>query len=157
MRGLCPALFALLLATGCIAPPPPAERAADAVRELNLAARFGRTELAGGLTADSARKGFLQRRANWGRDIRVVDVELASFDMSAKDRVRVEVDYAWTRMDEGQLRTTRVAQEWRDTGRGFKLVSEQRSGGDLGLFGEPMPAADPVKRRDVQFATKVIQ
>jgi hypothetical protein len=92
MRGLRFALFALLLATGCIAPPPPAERAADAVRELNLAARFGRTELAGGLTADSARKGFLQRRANWGKDIRVVDVELAGFDMSAKDRVRVEVE-----------------------------------------------------------------
>jgi len=156
MRGLR-LLFPWLLALGCIAPPPPAERAADAVRELNLAARFGRTELAGGLTADSARKGFLERRARWGKDVRVVDVELAGFDMSTKDRVRVEVDYAWTRMNEGNLRTTRVAQEWRDTGRGFKLVSEHRSGGDLGLFGEAAPPAPAAQRRDVQFQTKVIQ
>jgi len=148
--------LALLFCAGCFAPPPPAERAADAVRELNLAARFGRTELASALTSEAARKGFITRRASWGKELRVLDVELMGFDMPQKDRVRVEVDYAWTRMDEGQLRTTRVSQEWRDSGRGFRLVSEQRTGGDLGLFGEPVQARPDAPRRDVQFATKVI-
>jgi hypothetical protein len=148
---------AFLLCAGCLAPPPPAERAADAVRELNLAARFGRTEMASGLTSEAARKGFISRRSSWGKELRVLDVELMGFDMSARDRVRVEVDYAWTRMDEGQLRTTRVTQEWRDSGRGFRLVSEQRTGGDLGLFGEPIQASEAAPRRDVQFATKVIE
>jgi hypothetical protein len=146
-----------VLFAGCLAPPPPSERAADAVRELNLAVRFGRTELASGLTAKAARKGFLERRSAWGRDVRVLDVELTKFDMPAKDRVHVEVDYAWTRMNEGNLRTTRVAQEWRDQGQGFQLVAEHRTSGDLGLFGEAVPPADPTPRRDVQFATKVIQ
>ena len=150
-------LFGCLLAVGCIAPPPPAERAADAVRELNLAARFGRTELASGLTSKGARKGFLERRARWGKELRVLDVELTGFDMPAKDRVRVEVDYAWTHMNEGRLRNTRVAQEWRDEGRGFQLVAEHRTSGDLGLFGEKTPPADAAPRRDVHFATKVIQ
>lgn len=147
--------FAILLG-GCFAPPPPAERAADAVRELNLAARFGRTELTSGLTSEHARKGFIARRKAWGKEVRVLDVELTGFDMPDRDRVRVEVDYAWTRMDEGRLRTTRVAQEWRDSGRGFRLVSEQRSGGDLGLFGEPVQVSESAPRRDAQFATKVI-
>jgi hypothetical protein len=150
-------LLGCVLAVGCIAPPPPAERAADAIRELNLAARFGRTELASGLTSKAARKGFLERRANWGKELRVLDVELTGFDMSAKDRVRVEVDYAWTHMNEGQLRNTRVTQEWRDEGRGFVLVAEHRASGDLGLFGEKAPAPDPAPRRDVHFATKVIE
>jgi hypothetical protein len=154
MRAL---LLGCCLVVGCLAPPPPAQRAADAVRELNLAARFGRTELASGLTSRAARKGFLERRTSWGKDLRVLDVELVGFDMPSKDRVRVEVDYAWTRMDEGRLRTTRVAQEWRDQGRGFQLIAEHRSSGDLGLFGEKAPAADPAPRRDVHFATKVIQ
>jgi hypothetical protein len=150
-------VFGLLLCVGCFAPPPPAERAADAVRELNLAARFGRTELAAGLTSEAARKGFIGRRTSWGKEVRVLDVELTGFDMADKDRVRVEVDYAWTRMDEGRLRTTRVTQQWRDSGRGFRLVSEQRTGGDLGLFGEPMPPSEAAPRRDVHFATKVLE
>lgn len=150
------ALLLGILALGCIAPPPPAERAADAVRELNLAARFGRTELASGLTSKAARKGFLERRAKWGKDLRVLDVELTGFDMPEKDRVHVEVEYAWTHMNEGRLRNTRVAQEWRDHGRGFELVAEHRASGDLGLFGESVPP-DPAPRRDAHFATKVIE
>jgi hypothetical protein len=149
-------VFGCLLVVGCLAPPPPAERAADAIRELNLGVRFGRTELASGLTSKQARKPFLDRRRTWGKDVRVLDVELTKFDMPAKDRVHVEVDYAWTHMSEGRLRTTRVAQEWRDQGQGFQLVAEDRASGDLGLFGEALPPADPTPRRDVHFATKVL-
>lgn len=147
----------LLSATACLAPPAASERATDAARSLNVAARFGRMDVALGLTADAVRQSFLKHRAAWGKDVRVMDVELVGFDMSAGDRAQVEVEYAWSRVNEAQLRSTRVAQEWRDLGGGFRLVREKRSGGDLGLFGEPLPPAmEPSPRRDAQFATKVI-
>lgn len=115
-------------------------------------------DVALGLTGESVRKTFLQHRSGWGKDVRVLDVELVGFDMPASDRARVEVEYAWSHVNEAQLRSTRIAQEWHDTGGGFRLVREKRSSGDLGLFGEPLPApTEPSPRRDAQFATKVIQ
>ena len=149
-----------LSAVACVMPPPPAERVADAARELNLAARFGRMEIALELTDKSVRPTFLEHRAAWGKQIRVLDVELSSFSMPSADRAQIEVDYAWSRVDEGTLRTTRIAQEWRDPGGGFRLVRERRVAGDLGLFGEALPASlarDDAPRRDVQFETKVIR
>ena len=145
-----------LVFAGCLAPRAASERAIDAARELNLAARFGRMDVALGLTAQSVRDSFLEHRATWGRNVRVLDVELGSFSMPNSDHAAVEVDYSWSRANESQLRTTRVAQDWRDNGGGFKLVRERRIAGDLGLFGEvgAMPMA--ATARDTQFATKVI-
>jgi hypothetical protein len=150
-------LFLLLPMASCLAVPPASERATDAARELNLAARFGRMDIAVGLTSGSARKNFLARRASWGHAVRVVDVELASMNMSDGDHAEIHVDYSWTRIDEGVLRTTRIAQNWEDTGGGWKLVREKRLQGDLGLFGEPLPATRSEPHPDVQFATKTIQ
>jgi hypothetical protein len=155
MRALsfCLALFA----AGCFMPPPAAERVSDAARELNVAARFGRMDVALELTSEKFRSKFLKSRSDWGRSVRIFDVELAGFSMPAKDRADVEVDYAWARAGEGTLRTTRVTQEWRDSGRGFRMVRERRVAGDMGLLGEPTPEAVLAERRDVQFATKVIR
>ncbi|MGC4091731.1 MAG: hypothetical protein QM756_28375 [Polyangiaceae bacterium] len=152
---LCSVALAL---TACLAPPPASERATDAARSLNVAARFGRMDVAVGLTSEAVRKSFLAHRAAWGKDVRVMDVELVGFQMPKGDRAQVEVEYAWSNVSEVQLRTTRVVQEWRDTGGGFRLVREKRSAGDFGLFGEAVPkAAEAGPRRDAQFATKVIQ
>jgi hypothetical protein len=142
---------------GCLAPPGASERATDAARELNLASRFGRMDVALGLTSDGVRRTFLQHRASWGREVRVLDVELGSFSMTNGDQAAIEVDYSWSRTNESTLRTTRVAQEWRDAGGGFKLVRERRVAGDTGLFGEPSPAPETTPSRDVQFITKVIR
>lgn len=148
-------ILALFVFAGC-AVPSPATRATDAARELNLAARFGRMDLAVGRTSDHARQAFIRRRAGWGREVRVVDVELTAFSMADKDDASVEVDYAWVRMDEGTLRVTRVGQKWADRGKGWQLVSEQRLSGDAGLFGEA--PVKPVERHpDAHFATKVIR
>lgn len=146
-----------LLTGACLMPPPPAERVSNAARELNVAARFGRMDIALELTADAWRSQFLKSRTEWGRSVRVLDVELAGFSMPERDRARIEVDYAWSRSDEGVLRSTRVAQEWRDVGGGFRMVSERRIAGDVGLLGEPSPPQPAQERRDVQFATKVIR
>jgi hypothetical protein len=139
----------------CLAPAPAAERATDAARELNVAARFGRMDVALSRTTGSVRENFIRRRSEWGREIRVVDVELAGMSLPDSEHAIVEVDYAWMRMSEGILRTTRVAQHWRDGGGGWRLEREQRAAGDLGLFGEAVQVEKP-PRRDVQFATKVI-
>ena len=148
-----------LVMNACLVPPPP-ERAATTARELNLASRFGRIDVAGNLTAEKERADFLSRRASWGRDVRIVDVELAGLEMRGADRAEVQVDYAWMRIDENVVRTTRVAQDFRDAGRGFQLVAERCVAGDRGLFGEAapaQPASRPAERRDVQFETKVIR
>lgn len=157
-----------LLAGACVMPPRPAERAGEAAREFNLAARFGRMDRAAELTATSWRGKFEKSHREWGRDVRVYDVELAGFVMPERDRANVEVDYSWARVDEGILRSTRVAQVWKDSGQGFRIVGEHRVAGDLGLLGELVSASAPganqepnapqaTERRDVQFATKVIR
>jgi hypothetical protein len=147
----------LLPLASCLAVPAASERATDAARELNIAARFGRMDIAVGLTTAAARKNFLAHRAEWGHAVRIVDVELAGMNMPDGDHAEIQVDYSWTRVDEGVLRTTRIAQHWEDTGGGFKLARERRLQGDLGLFGEPVQAPSSEPHPDVQFATKTIQ
>jgi len=146
-----------LLLGACLSPPASSERAADAARTLNVAARFGRMEQALLLTSEAGRKIFEEHRKLWGTDIRVFDVELASFTMKDGYHAMIEVDYSWSRVSEADLRTTRVSQEFRDPGGGFKLVREKRLSGDVGLFGEAMDAAPTERRHDTQFATKTIQ
>jgi hypothetical protein len=145
-----------LLQVSCLAPQGPASRATDAARELNLAARFGRMDVAVGRTSAGARSSFLERRAEWGKNVRVLDVELAGMAMKNPQNALIYVDVAWVRMDEGALRTTRVAQTWRDADSGWQLVREQRVAGDVGLFGEYVERARPA-HRDVQFPSKTIR
>jgi hypothetical protein len=137
-------------------PPPASERATDAAREANVAARFGRIDIAAGSTTPAAREAFLKRRATWGGDIRIVDVELGGLSMPDSDHAIFEVDYAWMRMDEDSLRSTRVTQRWTSSKGSWVLESEKRAAGDVGLFGEHVEVLRP-KQRDAQFVTKVIR
>lgn len=149
-------LACVLSLSACMMPPPASEKATDAARELNLAARFGRIDIAAGRAASEARSEFIRRRASWGGAIRVVDVELAGLSMPDSDHAVFQVDYAWIRSDEDTLRSTRVSQHWSALKGAWALESEQRVAGDVGLFGEHVDVLRPV-RRDTQFATKVIR
>ncbi len=140
----------------CMMPPPASEKATDAARECNLAARFGRIDIAAGSAASEERAEFIRRRAMWGGEIRVVDVELAGMSMSDHDHAVFQVDYAWMRANEDTLRSTRIAQHWSALKGPWSLESEQRIAGDVGLFGEHVDVLRP-KQRDTQFATKVIR
>lgn len=140
-----------------MAPASPAQRVTDAARELNLAARFGRMDLAVSRTADGARDHFLNRRSSWGKEVRVVDVELAGLDMSTATDAQIFVDISWVKMSEGVLRTTRLAQTWRDDEGGWRLVREKRVAGDLGLLGEPMLPAALTPHGDVHFPSRTIR
>jgi hypothetical protein len=149
-------VFAPALAlAACIAPQGPAQRATDAARELNIAARFGRMDIAAGHTASGARSRFIERRSEWGKELRVVDIELAGLSMADPHQALVLVDVAWVRMNEGALRSTRIAQTWRDDD-GWQLVREQRVAGDLGLFGERVQVVRP-ESQDVHFPSKTIR
>ena len=157
MRSLAaPILASALALSACLAPPPPAARAAEAARELNLAARFGRMDIAVERTATGAREHFLERRTQWGKDVRIVDVELAGLKMQDKDNAVIYVDVAWVRMNEGALRSTRVAQRWQNK-EGWQLVRENRAAGDLGLFGEPVVVLKPEVAGDTHFPSKTIR
>ena len=141
--------------SACLAPQGPAQRATDAARELNIAARFGRMDVAIGHASNGARKQFLERRVAWGKETRVLDVELAGLSMSNERQALVLVDVAWMRMSEGSLRSTRIAQTWRDE-EGWQLVREQRVAGDIGLFGEHVVMQRP-ETRDAYFPSKTIR
>lgn len=159
MRGLLLAGYLAGL-PGCMAPAPPSQRVADAARETNLAARFGRMDFALEHTADGAREHFSRRRAAWGNAVRVLDFELSALKMQDSENATVVVEIQWMRVDEDTLKTTRVEQAWRGGGddHGWVLVRERRVGGDLGLFGERVARLDtPAAHGDVQFATKTIR
>jgi hypothetical protein len=149
--------LALTTWAGCLGPQTPSAQANDAARELNVTSRFGDASSVASMTSPAVRDQFLNRRAEWGKLIRVVDVELASFAMTDKDHATVMVDFSWTRVDQGTLHATRVRQEWADTDGAWLLVREHRDSGDIGLFGEPIAQVDPEPRPDVQFATRVIR
>ncbi len=149
-------LSGVLSLSDCMMPPPASEKATDAARELNVAARFGRIDVAAGLAASGAREAFILRRATWGGDIRVVDVELGGLTMPDSAHAVFQVDYAWIRTDEDTLRSTRVAQHWSSIGGAWALESEKRVAGDVGLFGEHVDVLRP-RQHDTQFATKVIR
>jgi len=152
-----PLLVACALLLGaCMMPPPASEKATDAARELNIAARFGRIDIAAGRAASEERSEFIRRRAQWGGEIRVVDVELAGLTMPDSDHAVFQVDYSWMRLDENTLRSTRVSQRWSALKGPWALESEQRVAGDVGLFGEHVQVLRPAQR-DAQFATKVIR
>jgi hypothetical protein len=153
------ALAFLLLAplAGCLQPPGPAEEAGDAARELNATSRYG--ELAGvlGMTSAGMRPEFVSRRAEWGKLVRVVDMELAGLTLDDRDHANIFVDFSWTRIDQGILKNTRVLQVWQNDDGTWLLVREKRVAGDLGLFGEVVASSESAPRPDVQFPTRVIR
>lgn len=146
----------LLALASCMAPPPATTRVTDAARELNLATRFGRMDVALGHTASGARELFLERRARWGDAVRIVDIELAGLSMQGSHKALLQVNVAWVRVDDDTLRSTRLAQVWSDEDGAWQLTREKRLAGDLGLFDEPVRLV-PSKRSDAHFASKTIR
>src|SRR5690606_32836462 len=143
------ALALSLFVSACM--PPQAQDVSDVARDLNVAARFGRMDIAAEHTADESREAFLRRRASWGRELRVVDVEVFQLNMKGPEEAEVLVDVAWMRVDENLLRGTRVKQTWRNPGGGWKLTDEARAEGDVGLLGERVVVLRPERVEDAHF------
>jgi hypothetical protein len=141
------------LAAGCALPPGPLASAQEAAQELNLDARFGRSEIAMDHVAPDARAAFAAHHHGWGTTVRVADVELAGMRAHGERSVDILVRVAWYRPEEQELRLTTLKQGWRNEN-GWQLVAEQCVDGDVGLLGEPVVYQAPdAARAPAQFPT----
>ncbi len=147
------AIAAALLSVGCM-PPTPAQKATEAARELNMAARWGRMNEAIGRTAPKEQAEFAKRHADWHTNVRIVETELAGLDMKDATTATVQVDVSWMFSDDPTLRVTRLSQDWSDAEGKWVMLSEEKLSGDPGLFGEEVKKAE--KRRDKHFPSRVI-
>jgi hypothetical protein len=141
-RSLC---FALIIATlgGCFASRSSTDKLLDAAHEHNGAVRFGRMDVALDHVSASAKQAWLQRRAGWKADVRIVDVELEGLQLDATEEASVRVRVAWQRIDEADLRSTEIVQKWRAKNSPWQLVTEDCTGGDTSLLVEPKTADKP--------------
>jgi hypothetical protein len=138
---------------GCAPPQGSLASAQEAAQELNLDARFGRSEIAMDHVAPDAREDFAAHHRGWGTSVRIADVELAGMRAHGEHDVDVLVHVAWYRPEQQELRTTTLKQGWRDKN-GWQLVAEQRLDGDVGLLGDPVIFERPaVERPAAQFPT----
>jgi len=143
------------LATGCPTPDSPYEKASDAARELNMAARWGRMDVAQGRTSNKSAESFAKRHAAWHDKVRIVDTELLDLKMEGALKAVADVEISWNFVDDPTLRITRISQKWGGlTGR-WLLESERRVSGDKGLFGDKVKREE--KPEDTHFPTKVIR
>jgi hypothetical protein len=127
-------LVCAALLGACVPPPSPAERLAFAAHEMNSAVRFGRIDVALDHVAAEAQEDFLRRHAKWGRDMRVVDLDVVGIRFIDSTTAEVNVLVAWHRLDEAEIRASGVTQTWKHDASGWKIVEEQRVGGSPGLF-----------------------
>jgi hypothetical protein len=88
----------------------------------------------------------------------IVDLELVDVAMKSRDEASVVLSVLWQRPNEAELRTTQLTQSWKDDRGGWRMTSEQKSGGDPGLLGEgprdDAPKAAPLR---ASFQTRVIR
>jgi hypothetical protein len=142
---------------GCMPLGAPAQQISDIARDVNIATRFGRMDVAIEHTAEAHRSEFMRQRADWGKDLRILDVEISKLELKGVDAAEVFVDVGWVRMDEGLLRSTRVKQHWQNEGNDWQLDAEERLSGDVGLLGEKVVVLRPDAPRDVHFPVKTLR
>lgn len=156
-RVFCFATIALQAA--CITPMSPRAKLDDAVQEMNMAARFGRTDVAMERVSAGTRDDFIKRHKLWGSELRVVDVEFGGLEKMAESEASVMVNFSWFRPRDGVLRMTTVRQTWvNDHGTGpWHLSAEERASGDVGLLGEPPVVVVKPEKKDARFDVTVIK
>jgi hypothetical protein len=132
-----------LAVQGCFATATPMQRVTDAARDMNMATRFGQVDVAVRHVTVAVQTDFLSRRAQWGKVIRVLDLELAGTHLADSEHATVTVDVVWSSVTDSLVRSTKLTQEWESERAGWKLVRERRLAGDIGLFGEPLPQLEP--------------
>lgn len=141
---------------GCLSSQSKAAKLQDAAQNFNVATRFGRMDVASEMVADKSLSDFVKKHQPWGREVRLIDVEFQGVQMLGKDDACVHVLVGWQRPADQELRTTQIMQTWRYGSKGWKLVDESRTAGDVGLYGEKIPAVEPERRADVHFKSVTI-
>ncbi|MBI4703397.1 MAG: hypothetical protein HY744_19970 [Deltaproteobacteria bacterium] len=137
---LAAALVLVLAACSCLGPASSGQKLRDAAYDLANAVRFGRLDIALGYVEPEDQAAFATRRAGWGRELRVVDVELESLRLLDSDNAEVNLSVVWHRLDETTIRVSQIGQRWRQGRDDWLMVEEQRTGGAPGIFGrDTMP------------------
>lgn len=159
-------LAVAVLALGVAAcAPSSAQRLAESANNLNVAARFGRMDMAAELVTPKAYDLFAKHHAGWGSKVRLVDVDVHAMRSIDSNNADVTVAVSWMSPNDTTLRLTEIKQRWHDTRGTWRLVSEERLAGDYGLFGDlpprplPEPGAPPdptAAAREQAFRTRVI-
>lgn len=149
-------VLALLLGLpGCPTPETPYTKANEAAREMNMAARWGRMDIALERADPENIDDFMKRHAKWHGEIRIIDTELAGLVLVEPTKAEAEVDVSWTLDDDTNLRVTRIHQHWRSKEGKWYVYKEKRQSGAEGLFGEPVERKE--KPKDTHFPTRVIR
>jgi hypothetical protein len=140
-----PAFFALaavgMMMSGCGILPNKESGAQEAASDMNMNARFGRSQLVMQHIAEKERPEFDRTHRQWGGEVRVTDAEITGLHLTEAGEARVTVRAAWFRLSEGELRTTVLRQMWKQIKGSWLLVAEERVEGDVGLLGEPIVQA----------------
>lgn len=145
-----------------MAPTSAAQRLTDAAYEMNTATRFGRMDVAAEHVASKSMEDFQKHHVEWGRRVRIVDLEFGGARVEEKDNATVSVAVTWQKPDDAVVRSTTITQHWHDDKGTWHLVSEETKAGDDGLLGEPppkpgaAPAAAPAAKPGNRFQTHVI-
>jgi hypothetical protein len=150
------ALITLLLCVaGCPAPQTPFDKASDAVRELNMSARWGKMDVAQKRTTSETLETFQKHHELWHNKIRILDTELIDLKIVDTGHAEAEVEIEWLFEDDTTLRTTRISQRWTGTTGRWLLEKEKRISGSEGLFGEEVERK--AKPADTHFPVRVIR
>ncbi len=142
--------------TGCIGAGTGIARAQETVQEFNAATRYGRSEIALEHVAVAARDDFAAHHRAWGTGVRIADIEVAGIREVAGVRPKPKHDaeaivrVAWYRPEQQELRSTTLKQGWRDEN-GWRLVSEERLEGDIGLLNETVVYESPREPRGPSY------
>ena len=128
----------LLLAVASCAGASRTQKVQEAAYELNMGTRFGRVPLE--KVAVGSREKFLAQHKAWQGPVRIVDVDLAGLNVPKNGDATVLIAVGWQRADEQDMRTTVVAQKWREERDGWMLASETVADGDPTIFeaGRPL-------------------
>jgi hypothetical protein len=141
------ALAALLLTLGaCMPPQTPMQRLTDSAYDMNAALRFGRMDIALPYVSEDAQPQFARHHAGWGENLRIVDLDLVAIRAMGPGAVAVDLVVTWHPVDEMTIHQSRITQHWEQQRDDWRMVEEQRSGGDPGLFQGPA-AAEPKQAR----------
>jgi hypothetical protein len=132
---------------GCPGPATSMAKAQEVVQEFNSATRYGRSEIAIDHVATAAREDFAAHHRAWGSGLRIADIEVAGVRPKGEHDAEAIVRVSWYRPEEQDLRMTTLKQTWRDQG-GWRLVSEERLEGDIGLLSEPIVYEAPSEPRE---------
>jgi hypothetical protein len=146
--------FAALAASACMMPPQGAALVQQTAQQFNFDTRFGRMELAMEQVSPKYTEDFTKRHRLWGGGIHVTDAETVGMRMRGQDNSDVTVRVGWYRAEEGELKTTVLKQKWHLYPAGWRVDSEERLDGDIGVLGERVEILTPeTQPRTAQFPT----